>query len=102
MKKILLLFLAIILLSGCQKNEKYELIFEPKSLMNCYNFIYEFSDGTKVYSYYENIKYKTENTEISIKDALKDKKIKLSDLEENGNFRIVRSGEKLEWMTCTN
>lgn len=65
--------------------------------MNCYNFIYEFNDETKVYSYYEVIKYKTENTELSIKDALKDKKIKLSNLEENSNFRIVRSGKKLEW-----
>ncbi|MBE6150008.1 MAG: hypothetical protein E7170_04735, partial [Firmicutes bacterium] len=75
MKKILLLFLAIILLSGCQK-EDYELTFDMA--MNCYIKVYEFKDGTTVYSIYGDIKYKTSDEEISIQEALNKKKIKLS------------------------
>lgn len=91
MKKILLLFLAIILLSGCQK-EDYELTFDMA--MNCYVKVYEFKDGTTVYSIYDDIKYKTSDEEISIQEALNKKKIKLSDLKENSNFKIYKQNEE--------
>jgi len=91
MKKILLLFLAIILLSGCQ-NEEYELTFDMA--MNCYVKVYEFKDGTTVYSIYDDIKYKTSNEEISIQEALDKKKIDLSDLKENNNFKIYKQNEE--------
>ena len=92
MKKILLLFLGIILLSGCQKNEEYELTFDMA--MNCYVKVYEFKDGTTVYSIYGDIKYKTSNEEISIQEALDKKKIDLADLEENNNFKIYKQNEE--------
>lgn len=92
MKKILLLFLGIILLSGCQKNEEYELTFDMA--MKCYVKVYEFKDGTTVYSIYDDIKYKTSDEEISIQEALDKKKIKLSDLESNSNFKIYKQNEE--------
>lgn len=91
MKKILLLFLAIILLSGCQK-EDYELTFDMA--MNCYVKVYEFKGGTTVYSIYGDIKYKTSDEEISIQEALDKKKIDLSDLKENSNFKIYKRNEE--------
>ena len=93
MKKFLLLFLAIILLSGCQKNEDYELIIDPKSCLNCVRLVYMFEDGTRVYSQYADIKYKTDSMEIPISEALEKKYIRLSDLENNENFKIYKSNE---------
>lgn len=102
MKKFLLLFLVVFLLSGCSKYKEYELVIDTNECLNCYKKIYEFSDGTEVYSSCPKITYKTKKTEISIKEALDNENIKLSDLENNNNFKIVRSAEKLEWMTCSN
>ena len=58
MKKIFLCIILIILLTGCQKEEEYELIFDKNSIVNCLNFVYESEDGTRIYTDYTNIKYK--------------------------------------------
>ena len=59
MKKFLLLFLVIFLLSGCSKYKEYELVIDTNECFNCYKKIYEFSDGTEVYSSCPKITYKT-------------------------------------------
>lgn len=87
MKKIIVLILGIFLLIGCQKNDNYELIYEDA--MNCYVLVYEFKDGTKVYSSYSKITYKTDDMEITIKEALDKKLITLSDIENNDVFNIT-------------
>lgn len=99
MKKILLLILTITLLSGCLKNEEYELTFDMA--MNCYVKVYVFKDGTTVYSAYKDIKYKTDDTEISIQEALDKKKIKLSDLENVEGLKIYKSNESKP-ISCSN
>ena len=58
MKKIFLCIILIILLTGCQKEEEYELIFDKNSIVNCIFFVYEFENGTRIYTDYTNIKYK--------------------------------------------
>lgn len=93
MKKILLLILTVILLSGCQKNENYELIIDTSLCYNCYKKVYEFKDGTTVYSSCPNITYKTDDTEISIQEALDKKFLTLSDLEEVKGLKIYKSNE---------
>lgn len=93
MKKILLLFLAIILLSGCQKNEQYELVTDTSLCYNCYKKVYEFKDGTTVYSSCPKITYKTDDTEISIQEALDKKLLTLSDLENVKGLNIYKSNE---------
>ncbi len=91
MKKILLLFLGIILVSGCQKKEEYELTFDMA--MKCYVKVYEFKDGTTVYSIYDDIKYKTSYEEISIQEALDKKLLTLADLENVEGLKIYKSNE---------
>lgn len=93
MKKVLLLILTIILLVGCQKNKEYELIIDPKSCLNCVRLVYLFEDGTRVYSQYADIRYKTDSIEIPMSEALEKKYIKLSDLEDNENFKIYKQKE---------
>lgn len=92
MKKVLLLFLTLILLSGCQK-EKYELITDTSLCYNCYKKVYEFKDGTTVYSSCPKITYKTDDTEISIQEALDKKMLTLSDLENEEGLKIFKSNE---------
>ena len=101
MKKILLLFLAIILLSGCQKNEQYELVTDTSLCYNCYKKVYEFKDGTTVYSACPKITYKTDSIEISIQEALDKKLLKLSDLEDIKGFKIYKSNENKP-VSCSN
>lgn len=95
MKKILLLILTITLLSGCLKNEEYELVIDPKSCLNCVRLVYIFEDGTRVYSQYSDIKYKTDSMEIPISEALEKEYITLSDLEDNDSFKIYKKNEKI-------
>lgn len=93
MKKVLLLFLGIILLSGCQKNEEYELIVDTNWCLNCYKKVYEFKDGTTIYSSCTKITYKTDSIEISIQEALDKKLLTLSDLEKEKGLMIFKSNE---------
>ena len=93
MKKILLLLLSLLLLNGCQKNDNYKLMVDSNSMLKCFKLIYTFDDGTRVYSMYEDIKYKTDNMEIPISEAIEKKYIKLSDLENNDNFKIYKFNE---------
>ena len=99
MRKILLLFLAIILVSGCQKNEEYGLITDTSLCYNCYRKVYEFEDGTTVYSSCPKITYKTDEIEISIQDALDKKLITLSDLENEKGLKIFKPNEDKP-LTC--
>ncbi len=90
--KTIVLLLVVFILVGCGR-EKYELVFEPNSAMNCYVLVYQFTDGTKVYSSFSNIKYKTKDSETSIQDALINKKISLSDIKDNPNLKIVKAAD---------
>lgn len=90
MKK-LLLFLVVFSLSGCSKYKEYELVIDTNECFNCYKKIYEFSDGTEVYSSCPKITYKTKKTEISIKEALDKKLLTLSDLKKEDGFKIFKS-----------
>ena len=92
MKKFLLLFLSIILLSGCQK-EEYELVFDEKSILNCTALVYEFKDGTRVYSDYANVKYKKDNVEMTVTEALEKGLLKINDIKKYKEFKIVKSNE---------
>jgi len=92
MKKILLLFLGIILLSGCQK-EEYELIFDEKSILNCTALVYEFEDGTRVYTDYMIIKYKKDNVEMTVTEALEKGLLNIKDIKKYKQFKIAKSNE---------
>lgn len=75
------------------KNERYELITDLNSCINCYKKLYEFEDGTRVYTSCLNIKYKTKNMEISIQEALDKKLLTLSDLIDVQYLKIVEPNE---------
>ena len=45
------------IINWCQSEEGYELIFDKNSIVNCINFVYEFEDGTRIYTDYTNIKH---------------------------------------------
>ena len=92
MKKILLLFLGIILLSGCQK-EEYELFFDEKSILNCTGLVYEFKDGTRVYTDYANVKYKKDNVEMTVTEALEKGLLNINDIKKYEEFKIVKANE---------
>ena len=96
MKKFLLLFLSIILLSGCQK-EEYELVFDEKSILNCTALVYEFKDGTRVYSDYANVKYKKDNVEMTVTEALEKGLLKINDIKKYKEFKIFKSNEDKHW-----
>lgn len=101
MKKFLLLSLTIILLSGCQKNEEYELVTDTSLCYNCYKKVYESKDGTTVYSSCPNITYKNNEIEISIQEALDKNLLKLSDLENVKGLKIYKSNEDKP-LSCIN
>lgn len=91
MKKLLLI-LAVILVSGCQ-NKEYELIFDKNSIVNCIGLVYEFEDGTRVYTDYTNIKYKANNIEMTVAEALKKGLLKINDIKKYEEFEIVKPNE---------
>ena len=93
MKKMLLLILVIVLLSGCQKNEEYELIFDKNSIINCIALVYEFEDGTTIYTDYTNIKYRKGNIEMSITEALDKGLIRFNDIKKYEEFKIFKPNE---------
>lgn len=93
MKKIFLCIILIMLLTGCQKEEEYELIFDKNSIVNCINFVYEFEDGTRIYTDYTNIKYKKNNIEMSIIDALNKGLLDFDDIKNYEEFKIVKKDE---------
>jgi len=92
MKKFLLLILIIILLGGCQK-EKYELIFDKSSILNCISFVYEFEDGTKIYTDYANIKYKNDSIEMSLIEALDKGLLDINDIKKYEEFKVFKKNE---------
>ncbi len=91
MKKILLCMISILLLVGCQK--EYELIFDENSVVNCLNFVYEFEDGTKIYTDYTNIKYKKNNVEITLIEALEQNLLDFDNIKDYEEFKIVKKDE---------
>ena len=93
MKRLFLCIILIGLLSGCQKDEEYELIFDKNSIVNCISFVYEFEDGTKIYTDYTNIKYKKNNIEMSIIDALNKGLLDFDDIKNYEEFKIVKKYE---------
>lgn len=74
------------------KTDNYELIFDLKTCLNCYKKIYEFEDGTKIYSSC-NVKYKSQNVEISLSDALNSNILTLADLEREQGLIIVKPSD---------
>ena len=75
------------------KTYNFELIFESDTCLNCYNYFYEFEDGTKAYSSCRFV-YKSKNLEIPLEEAIEKELITLSDLERHSGFKIVRSDEE--------
>ncbi len=92
MKKILLFITLITLLSGCQKKE-YELIFDKDSILNCLSFVYEFEDGTRIYTDYTNIKYKKNDIEMSVTEALEKKILNFEDIKNYEEFKISKKND---------
>jgi len=80
------------------KNNGYELIYEDA--INCYKLVYEFKNGAKVYSSFAKITYKTNDMEITIKEAIDKKLITLSDLENNDAFKITNKNPNFP--ACSN
>ena len=93
MKRLFLCIILIGLLSGCQKDEEYELIFDKNSIVNCISFVHEFEDGTRIYTDYTNIKYKKNNIEMSIIDALNKGLLDFDDIKDYEEFKIVKKDE---------
>ena len=87
------------IINWCQSEEEYELIFDKNSIVNCLNFVYEFEDGTRIYTDYTNIKYKKNNIEMSIIDALNKGLLDFDDIKNYEEFKIVKKDESkpLEW-----
>lgn len=75
-----------------EKTDDYELIVESHTCLNCYNYYYEFEDGTKAYSSCKFL-YKAKNVQIPLEDAIEKELITLSDLEKRG-FKIVKPNEE--------
>lgn len=105
MKKAIFLTSIAFLLVGCQNNnfdktDNYELVINENSCMNCYKKIYEFDDGTKVYSSCTEITYKTENGEISLYDALEQNLLTASDLEKEQIFKIFKPNMDTNYAIC--
>ena len=75
------------------KEEEYELIFDKNSIVNCINFVYEFEDGTRIYTDYTNIKYKKNNIEMSIIDALNKGLLDFDDIKNYEELKIVKKDE---------
>lgn len=76
-----------------EETDDYQFTVDPKTCLNCYKLVYEFEDGTRVFSSC-NIKYTTGNVEISLYDALNAKLITLSDLEKIEGLKIVKPSEE--------
>ena len=91
MKKILLCMISILLLVGCQK--EYELIFDENSVVNCLNFVYEFEDGTKIYTDYTKKKKKKNNVEITLIEALEQNLLDFDNIKDYEEFKIVKKDE---------
>ena len=93
MKKLFLCIILIGVLSGCQKDEEYELIFDKNSIVNCISFVHEFEDGTRIYTDYTNIKYKKNNIEMSLTEALEKELLDLDDIKKYEEFKIVKKDD---------
>lgn len=80
MKKILLLILAVILLSGCnQKTKEFDLILSDYhgSMIS----VHHFGEGKHIYSQYYSIKVKFNGNEIvDLSTAINDNKITVDDI----------------------
>jgi len=70
------------------QNEEYELIFDKNSIVNCIGLVYEFEDGTRVYTDYTNIKYKINNIEMPIIEALENGLLNIDDIKNYKEFQI--------------
>lgn len=81
-----------------KKDNKYELIVLEDTCMNCYKEIYKFKDKT-VYSSCD-VKYKTSNIEISVKEAIDKNFLTLSDLEESKMF-LIKMNDEVDCSVCS-
>lgn len=83
MKKILLLFLGIILLCGCnQKSKEFDLILS--NYQGSLTSVHHFGERKHIYSQYYSIKVKfNENEIIDLSTAINNKKISVDDIIEH-------------------
>lgn len=118
MKRVVLLLICICLLCGCSVKEKeklstlqngVDLIFET---ITDYHTIYEFSDGKKIISGYEKLKYTNYDTDgktYLLEDAIKNNVITIDDYikrfkltEEKDNYKLYLTANDVYLADCGN
>jgi len=89
-KNILLLSIFIIFISliGCKSERlNYTLVFSKEKSINNYAKIYQFEDGSKIYSEFSNIYFrKNENEMINLSSALEQSLITIDDIISKMNY----------------
>ena len=83
MKKISIVILLMLLITGCNNNSKSEKLLDFSQEKSSKNFaeIYSFEDGRKIYSEFANIEFIiNENESVNLKDALNQNKISIDDI----------------------
>lgn len=118
MKKVVLLLISICLLCGCSVKEKekistlqngVDLIFET---ITDYHTIYEYSDGMKIISGYEKLKYTNYDMDgktYLLEDAIKNNIITIDDYikefkltEEKDNYKLYSTSNDIYLVKCSN
>lgn len=88
----------LIILVGCSKSESsFKIIFDENHSKNHLALIYEYDQNKKIYSEFSNIDIKIDNENISLSEALSQKKIDMNDiinkmelLESDHNISVYR------------
>lgn len=88
--QVITLILALLLITGCNKgnhDEQKKLNFSDEKSNKNFAEIYEFEDGSKIYSEFANIRFVVDNDEkISLKKALELKMITIDDIIKKMNY----------------
>ena len=89
-KQVITLILVLLLITGCNKgnyDEQKKLNFSDEKSNKNFAEIYEFEDGSKIYSEFANIRFVVDNDEkISLKKALELKMITIDDIIKKMNY----------------
>lgn len=118
MKRVVLLLICICILCGCSVKEKeklstlqngVDLIFET---ITDYHTIYEYSDGMKIISGYEKLKYTNYDMDgktYLLADAIKNNVITIDDyikrfklIEEKENYKLYLAANDVYLADCGN
>lgn len=88
--QVITLILVLLLITGCNKgnyDEQKKLNFSDEKSNKNFAEIYEFEDGSKIYSEFANIRFVVDNDEkISLKKALELKMITIDDIIKKMNY----------------